>query len=273
MSVPAESGCRGLRGLTSGGTAPPAERPGSRLAEGLLPVFSRPVPTKRVDRWVPGPFTLWPVGEERVALASPLPLVRLFYFSSVSHLVAAPPTQKRLSGMVAPPPSDPLPHPASSDSGSQVRLRTRTPGLRGPVGGWEALLSRGAGRGVTDEEGPERTDPSQNRPLLRVSAPSLLQSPSQQDPPGLRGRAMRLRRARGGTPRRPPSATSGKAPSPASPGPGVRPGTPPSQCPWHPSVVTHRPRPERLREPGVGSARGGKVTGRVTCGVASGRTN
>lgn len=69
-----------------------------------------------------GPFTLWPVREERVALASPLPLVRLFYFSSVSHLVAAPPTQKRLSGMVAPPPPDPLPHPASSDSGLQVRL-------------------------------------------------------------------------------------------------------------------------------------------------------
>lgn len=137
----------------------------------------------------------------------------------------------------------------------------------------EALLSRGAGRGVTDEEGAKGTDPSQNRPLLRVSAPSLPQSPSQQDPPGLRGRATRLRQARGGTPRRPPSATSGKAPSPASPGPGVWPGTPPSQCPWHPSVVTHRPRPERLREPGVGSARGGKVTGRATFGVASGRTN
>lgn len=205
-----------------------------------------------------------------MALASPLPLVRLFYFSSVSHLAAAPPTQKRLSlGMVAPPPPDPLPHPASSDSGSQVREHAPQ-ASEAPS---EALLSRGAGRGVTDEEGAEGTDPSQNRPLLRVSAPSLLQSPSQQDPPGLRGRATRLRRARGGTPRHPLSATSGKAPSPASPGPGVWPGTPPSQCPWHPSVVTHRPRPERLREPGVGSARGGKVTGRATFGVASGRTN
>lgn len=49
----------------------------------------------------------------------------------------------------------------------------------------------GPGGGVTDEEGAEGTDPSQNRPLLRVSAPSLPQSPSQQDPPGLRGRATR----------------------------------------------------------------------------------
>lgn len=161
-----------------------------------------------------------------------------------THFLTLPPaTPARRSANTHPGPQGPRRRccPAGPGGASPTRRGPRAPTLLRTVlcSGFPPLLSRKALR-------------SRTRP---VSAE------------GRRG----LRRARGGTPRRPPSATSGKAPPPASPGPGVWPGTPPSQCPWHPSVVTHRPRPERLREPGVGSARGGKVTGRVTCGVASGR--
>lgn len=193
-SVSAKSGCRGHCGLASGKTTPSADSPNSQLAKGFLCVFQT---SSYKTRGPFGPRGLLSCGllGRSVWLSLPLCHLSIFFIFLLCLASCGCSTHPEMThGMLAPPPSDPL------SNGCLRRLtlpRTRTPGLRrGPV--TRRCCSVGSAGGVTDEEGTERADLSQNRPLFDVFTSSLPRSSSRQNQPrSPRKRHAVLQRARG----------------------------------------------------------------------------